>query len=268
MRLVSFNYIDRLPRAGALIGQAVIDLGAAAPLVFEDIEQQRWELLDILRGAPEGMGLDGALEIMAAVLDQLGLADAEEFGEVLAPGRGLSGAIAIGGVEMVLPLDEVRLVAPLPRPNSLRDFFAFEQHVIATHMHRGRDVPYAWYEIPVFYYGNHNAIYGPNADIPLPRTAELDYELEIACVIGRAGRDIAEEDAEAYIAGYTIMNDWSARDLQRAEMSVGMGPAKGKDFATSLGPWLATPAERPTLRCCTTPRAKQRKRSATRGLLG
>ena len=243
MRLVSFNYIDRLPRAGALIGQAVIDLGAAAPLVFEDIEQQRWELLDILRGAPEGMGLDGALEIMAAVLDQLGLADAEEFGEVLAPGRGLSGAIAIGGVEMVLPLDEVRLVAPLPRPNSLRDFFAFEQHVIATHMHRGRDVPYAWYEIPVFYYGNHNAIYGPNADIPLPRTAELDYELEIACVIGRAGRDIAEEDAEAYIAGYTIMNDWSARDLQREEMSVGMGPAKGKDFATSLGPWLATPDE-------------------------
>ena len=243
MRLVSFNYIDRQPRAGALVGQAVIDLAAAAPLVFEDLEQQRWELLDILRGAPEGMGLDGAIEIMAAVLDQLGVSDANEFGEVLAPGRGLSGAIAIGGVEMVLPLDEVRLVAPLPRPNSLRDFFAFEQHVAATHLNRGQDVPYAWYEIPVFYYGNHSAIYGPNADIPLPRTRELDYELEVACVIGRAGRDIAEEDAEAYIAGYTIMNDWSARDLQREEMQVGMGPAKGKDFATSLGPWLATPDE-------------------------
>lgn len=243
MRLVSFNYIDRQPRAGALIGQAVIDLAAAAPLVFEDLEQQRWDLLDILRGAPEGMGLDGAIEIMAAVLDQLGVSDADEFGEVLAPGRGLSGAIAIGGVEMLLPLDEVRLAAPLPRPNSLRDFFAFEQHVAATHLNRSQDVPYAWYEIPVFYYGNHSAIYGPGADIPLPRTRELDYELEIACVIGRAGRDIAEEDAEAYIAGYTIMNDWSARDLQREEMSVGMGPAKGKDFATSLGPWLATPDE-------------------------
>lgn len=243
MRLVSFNYIDRHARAGVQLGEAVIDLAAAAPLVFEDLEQQRWELLDILRGLPEGMGLDGAAEIVTAVLDQLGVGDIDEFGEVLAPGRGLSGAIAIGGVEMVLPLDEVRLVAPLPRPTSLRDFFAFEQHVAATHLHRGRDVPYAWYEIPVFYYGNHSAIYGPGADIPLPRTGELDFELELACVIGRAGRDIAEEDAEAYIAGYTIMNDWSARDIQREEMSVGMGPAKGKDFATSLGPWLVTPDE-------------------------
>ncbi len=77
----------------------------------------------------------------------------------------------------------------------------------------------------------------------MPRSLALDYELEVACVIGRAGRDIAEEDAEEYIAGYTIMNDWSARDLQREEMSVGLGPAKGKDFATSLGPWLVTPDE-------------------------
>ena len=101
-------------------------------------------------------------------------------------------------------------------------------------------MPYAWYEIPVFYFGNHSAIYGPDADVPMPRTKSLDYELEIACVIGRAGRDILEEDAEEYIAGYTIMNDWSARDLQREEMSVGLGPAKGKDFATGLGPALVT----------------------------
>ena len=144
---------------------------------------------------------------------------------------------------MLLPLDEVRLVAPLPRPPSLRDFYAFEQHVATASRNRGRDVPLAWYELPVFYFGNHSAIYGPNAGVPIPRTQALDYELEIACVIGRAGRDIAAEDADEYIAGYTIMNDWSARDIQREEMSVGLGPAKGKDFATSLGPWLVTPDE-------------------------
>lgn len=243
MRFVSFNYIDRFPRAGVLLGEAVIDLSAAAPLAYEQYEGQRWELLDMLRGAPDGMGLEGAADIAAAVLDQLGVGDADEFGELVTPGRGMSGALAIGGAEMVLPLDEVRLVAPLPRPNSLRDFYAFEQHVATANRNRGRDVPYAWYEMPVFYFGNHMAIYGPGADIPLPRTKALDYELEIACVIGRAGRDIAEEDAEEYIAGFTIMNDWSARDLQREEMAVGLGPAKGKDFATALGPWLVTPDE-------------------------
>jgi fumarylacetoacetate (FAA) hydrolase len=247
MRFVSFNYIDRFPRAGVLLGSTVIDLSAAAALVLEGQDDQRWELLDILRGAPDGMGIDGAIEIAAAVLDQLGIADADNLGaEGGGDGRrdrGLPGPISIGGVEMALPLDEVRLVAPLPHPPSLRDFYAFEQHVATTTRNRGRAVPPAWYEIPVFYFGNHTAIYGPNAGVPMPRTEALDYELEIACVIGRAGRDIAEEDAEEYIAGYTIMNDWSARDLQREEMSVGLGPSKGKDFATSLGPWLVTPDE-------------------------
>ena len=247
MRFVSFNYIDRFPRAGVLLGASVIDLAAAAALVYEGQEGQRWELLDILRGAPEGMGLDGAIDIAGAVLDQLGFDDAADFGasedDAGARGRGVAGPISIGGVEMMLPLDEVRLVAPLPRPTSLRDFYAFEQHVATAHRNRGRDVPPAWYDLSVFYFGNHSAIYGPNADVPIPRTEALDYELEIACVIGRAGRDIAAEDAEEYIAGYTIMNDWSARDIQREEMSVGLGPAKGKDFATSLGPWLVTPDE-------------------------
>ena len=244
MRFISFTYIDRLTRAGVLLGGAVIDLSAAAPLVFEnEPEGRRWELIDILRGAPEGTGIDGAIEIASAVLDQLGIDDVDEFGASVAPGGGLAGAIAIGGIEMVLPLDEVRLVAPLERPNSLRDFYAFEQHVVTANRNRNRPVPPAWYDIPVFYFGNHNAIYGPNANVPMPRTKALDYELEIACVIGRAGRDILEEDAEEYIAGYTIMNDWSARDLQREEMAVGLGPAKGKDFATSLGPWLVTPDE-------------------------
>jgi fumarylacetoacetate (FAA) hydrolase len=230
-----------------VLGSVVIDLAAAAPLVFEDLEQPRWTLLDILRGAPEGMGVDGAAEIGAAVLDQLGLSGFDEFESDTAgdgaADRGLAGALTIGGAEMVLPMDEVRLLAPLPRPPSLRDFYAFEQHIATTARNRGRHVPPAWYEIPVFYFSNHTAIYGPNADIPLPRTKALDYELEIACVIGQTGRDIPEEDAAEYIAGYTILNDWSARDIQREEMSVGLGPAKGKDFATSLGPWLVTPDE-------------------------
>ncbi|HWQ13776.1 MAG TPA: fumarylacetoacetate hydrolase family protein [Roseiflexaceae bacterium] len=223
-----------------MLGNTVIDLAAAAPLVFEEQEGARWDLLDVLRGAPDGTGLDGASEIAAAVLDQLGVADA---GDLAALGRASSGALSIGGAEMLLPLDEVRLLAPLPRPPSLRDFYAFEEHVAASYRLRGRPVPVNWYSFPVFYFGNHAAIYGPGDDILMPRTRRLDYELEIACVIGRAGRDIPEEDAEEYIAGFTIMNDWSARDIQQEEMSVGLGPAKGKDFATSLGPWLVTPDE-------------------------
>ena len=101
-----------------------------------------------------------------------------------------------------------------------------------------------WYQIPVFYFSNPDAIYGPDAPVPVPQqTAELDYELELACVIGQEGRDIPAERALEYVAGYTIMNDWSARDVQRLEMKMNLGPAKGKDFATSLGPWLVTPDE-------------------------
>lgn len=244
MHLINFTYLNPRPRAGVLINGAVIDLSAAAPLVFEELEDPRWELLDILRGEPDGMGIDGASEIAAAVFDQLGIGDVDE----LVAQRPLledltSGPLSIGGAEMLLPLDEVRLLPPLTRPNSLRDFYAFEQHVATAAKNRGRTVAPEWYELPTFYFSNVGAIYGPGADVPMPRTEALDYELEIACVIGRAGRDIAEEEAEEYIAGYTIMNDWSARDIQRREMAIGLGPAKGKDFATSLGPALVTPDE-------------------------
>jgi len=139
---------------------------------------------------------------------------------------------------------EVTLYPPLPRPNSLRDFYAFEQHVKTANANRGREVPPEWYAMPVFYFSNHNAIYGPDETVPCPASSQaLDYELEVACVIGKAGRDIAPDEAEEYIFGYTILNDWSARDVQRQEMRVGLGPAKGKDFASSLGPWIVTPEE-------------------------
>jgi 2-keto-4-pentenoate hydratase/2-oxohepta-3-ene-1,7-dioic acid hydratase in catechol pathway len=105
-------------------------------------------------------------------------------------------------------------------------------------------LPPAWYEIPVFYFGYTGSVIGPDAPLTKPTWSEkLDFELEIACVIGKPGRDIDVSVAFDHVAGYTIMNDWSARDIQRQEMSVGLGPAKGKDFTTSLGPYLVTPDE-------------------------
>jgi len=131
-------------------------------------------------------------------------------------------------------LEDVVLRPPILNPPSVRDFMAFEQHVATARRQRGSEVPKEWYEIPVFYFSNPAAIYGPDEDVPYPEgTQELDYELECAAVIG----------AEGAIGGFTVLNDWSARDLQRHEMRVGLGPAKGKDFATSLGPVVVTPDE-------------------------
>ena len=134
--------------------------------------------------------------------------------------------------------------APLPNPPSLRDFIAFEDHIAATSKKRGQPIPPEWYKAPVYYKGNHRTIIGPDEALPWPlKTTKLDYELELACVIGRRGRDIAERNAGHYIAGYTIMNDFSARDIQFQEMACRLGPAKGKDFATAIGPCLVTPDE-------------------------
>jgi len=131
-------------------------------------------------------------------------------------------------------LADVELRPPVLRPPSIRDFMAFEAHVASARGLQGREVPPEWYDVPVFYFSNPAAIFGPGEDVPYPEgTAELDYELECAAIIG----------AEGAIGGFTIMNDWSARDLQRVEMRVGLGPAKGKDFATSLGPVVVTPDE-------------------------
>ncbi|MBS1272319.1 MAG: hypothetical protein MAGBODY4_01460 [Candidatus Marinimicrobia bacterium] len=146
--------------------------------------------------------------------------------------------------ELFFPDGQAEILAPVPFPRSLRDFYAFENHVKTARANRGLDMIDEWYDIPVFYFSNHQAVYGPNTEIPYPQSSEaLDFELEIAAIIGRKGRDISAEDAEEYIAGYAIMNDWSARDVQREEMQVGLGPAKGKDFATSLGPYLVTQEE-------------------------
>ncbi len=146
--------------------------------------------------------------------------------------------------EGVYSLRDVTLKAPIQRPFSIRDFYAFEEHVKTARKRRGLDVVPEWYDIPVFYFTNHLAVKGPLDFIEKPADCEwLDYELEIACVIGKEGKNISKEDAEDYIYGYFIMNDWSARDIQKHEMKVGLGPAKGKDFATSIGPYVVTKDE-------------------------
>jgi 2-keto-4-pentenoate hydratase/2-oxohepta-3-ene-1,7-dioic acid hydratase in catechol pathway len=150
------------------------------------------------------------------------------------------------GERIVWRGDEVRLKAPL-RPPSLRDFFAFEDHAKAGAERRKEPMQKEWYDQPVYYKGNTREIYGPGDAIPWPSfTRKLDFEFEIAAVVGKPGRDISVADAREHVAGYMIMNDCSARDIQKNEMVCRMGPAKGKDFATVLGPWFVTADEWPT----------------------
>ncbi|RIW33255.1 fumarylacetoacetate hydrolase family protein [Bacillus salacetis] len=161
--------------------------------------------------------------------------------------RVLSGMTA--GSEGTHSIKDISIKAPIPRPVSVRDFYAFEEHVKTARRNRGLDVVPEWYEMPVFYFTNHLAVKGDGDTIQRPAGCMwLDFELEIACVIGKEGRNISKEKADEYIFGYCIMNDWSARDLQREEMKVGLGPAKGKDFATSIGPYIVTKDELETYR--------------------
>ncbi|MFB4159269.1 fumarylacetoacetate hydrolase family protein [Geomicrobium sp. JSM 1781026] len=140
--------------------------------------------------------------------------------------------------------NEVTLLPPIPTPPSIRDFMAFEEHIVNATKQSGITLADEWYEIPAFYFTNHLALSGHKQTIVRPRDCKaLDYELEIACVIGKEGINITADEAEDYIFGYTILNDWSARDLQMKEMKVGLGPAKGKDFATSIGPAIVSKDE-------------------------
>jgi 2-keto-4-pentenoate hydratase/2-oxohepta-3-ene-1,7-dioic acid hydratase in catechol pathway len=140
-------------------------------------------------------------------------------------------------------LAEVTLLCPVHAPPSIRDFYAFEAHVATARRGRGLEMEADWYDLPVFYFTNPAAVIGPGERVVPPDTAELDYELEVAAVIGIECADVPASDWLDVVAGFTVMNDWSARDLQRREMALGLGPAKGKDFATSLGPVLVTPDE-------------------------
>ncbi|MCC8426324.1 fumarylacetoacetate hydrolase family protein [Mucilaginibacter sp. UR6-11] len=139
---------------------------------------------------------------------------------------------------------DYELLAPVPHPPSCRDAYAFRQHVESARRNRGLSMIAEFDQYPIFYFTNHRAIYGPGPIYCMPdHFNKLDFELEVAIVIGRQGRNIKAMDADQYIKGYTIMNDLSARTLQMEEMLLNLGPAKGKDFATVIGPWLVTPDE-------------------------
>ena len=202
MRLVTFE-LHGGRRLGAMVDGRVIDLPAAVG--------------------------DAAFPATMEALVEAGPAALETAGEALAAGDPRRFAV-----------DDARLLVPI-LPGSLRDFLAFQDHVEAGAARRGEAVPEAWFEIPIYYKGNHRSVYGPDEEIPWPSyTEELDYELEVACILGGRGRDVDEDAARGLIFGYTLMNDWSARDIQRKEMACRLGPAKGKDFATSLGPCIVT----------------------------
>lgn len=137
-----------------------------------------------------------------------------------------------------------RLLAPVPHPTSCRDGYAFRQHVATARRNRGAEMIPEFDQYPVFYFTNHHSIIGEGeVSVELDHLRQLDFELEAAVVINRAGKNISSESADSFIAGYMIMNDFSARVLQMEEMKLNLGPAKGKDFATAIGPWLVTPDE-------------------------
>jgi len=228
MKLVTFRTPDRATHAGVVFGERVFTLDYPT-------------VLELLRD-PEGLAK------AHNVLRESGKEYIQNEPDSPAP---LAEA-ALSIVSKVIherrtveyTLNELVLLPPIPDPPSVRDFYAFEQHVKTVRARRGVEMIPEWYEIPTFYFSNNSEIYGHDESIPYPvGSNELDIELEIACVIGREGKDIPVEEAADYIAGYTIMNDWSARDFQFKEMKLNLGPAKGKDFATSIGPWLVTPDE-------------------------
>ena len=228
MKLVTFRTPDRATHAGVVFGERVFTLDYPT-------------VLELLRD-PEGLAK------AHNVLRESGKEYIQNEPDSPAP---LAEA-ALSLVSKVIherrtveyTLNELVLLPPIPDPPSVRDFYAFEQHVKTVRAKRGVEMIPEWYEIPTFYFSNNSEIYGHDEPIPYPvGSNELDIELEIACVIGREGKDIPVEEAADYIAGYTIMNDWSARDFQFKEMKLNLGPAKGKDFATSIGPWLVTPDE-------------------------
>jgi 2-keto-4-pentenoate hydratase/2-oxohepta-3-ene-1,7-dioic acid hydratase in catechol pathway len=181
-------------------------------------------------------GVAHLLPVPVGELVRMGLERALEVGEETLRGE-------------PFPFTEADLLLPY-RPPSVRDFVTFEAHVegVRRSIDHAAGVPQAWYDAPQFYFTNPHALYGPGEPIPRPVTSRaLDFEMEVACVVGADLRSASVEESETAIFGYTILNDWSARDLQSREMQVGLGPAKGKDFATSFGPWIVTADELPSL---------------------
>jgi 2-keto-4-pentenoate hydratase/2-oxohepta-3-ene-1,7-dioic acid hydratase in catechol pathway len=200
----------------------------------------RWATYRSPTDAREHLGLvrNGkiyGLRTPARLIDLLG-----DDGELLFD----AGERAIADPFEVVTFNSAALLAPIPSPPSVRDFYAFESHVTTFKRASGQEMDPDWYELPVFYFQNPAAVTGPREDVKIsPGCVKFDYELEVAAVIGKAGSNLSPAEAEGHIAGYMVLCDWSGRDLQSRESRQGMGPAKGKDSATSFGPYLVTPDE-------------------------
>jgi fumarylacetoacetate (FAA) hydrolase len=231
MKLVSY-VTKNAPeaRAGILAGENVIDLSRG----LEERRAHSHDVRDV-----EARGLLAFIE-RAATLRHLA--------DLLAQDPPASSSV---------PLAHATLVSPLPRPPSMRDGYAFRQHVETARKNRGLEMIPEFDMFPVFYFTNHQAVIGPGDLHVLPlHLGRLDFELEAAIVVGKQGRNLTTANADDHIFGYTIMNDFSARALQMEEMKLSLGPAKGKDFATALGPYLVTRDEL-ARKCIKTPKGEQ-----------
>lgn len=226
MRLATFTVetaVGPIDRVGVKHGDRLVDLtaGYATLLAAEGrtrpVEAARAlvppDMLELLRNGPSA--IEAAREVRVAAADGTLPEDGPRGGQVS------------------YETDSVSLRAPLPRPNTVRDFSVFEAH--------GGDKPDEWYDLPAYYKGNPDSTVPPNSEVEWPDyTERLDFELELGVVVGRECRDVDASAAEEYVAGYTVFNDFSARDIQGEEMTVGLGPGKGKDFANGFGPYLVT----------------------------
>lgn len=237
MKLVTFEVATVLgpaQRIGALYYNQVIDL-----------------TMGYTRYLTEKRGSGRAREMAAAVLppDMIGLFRSGKEGkeaaqltiEYITKEAGKGTVVGPRGEKIIYETDEVKLEAPVPRPNSLRDYISFEEHASFSGQ---RELPPQWYQMPVCYKGNPDTVIGMEETIPWPSFCDLlDYELEYGIYIGKEGKDIPRDKADEYIAGFTIFNDVSARDIQLQEMACGLGPVKGKDTCSVMGPCLVTPDE-------------------------
>ncbi len=243
MKLVSFRVATALgsqTRIGAIgPDERIVDLAAA----------YRSRLLSA------GLTTEAATRISAALLPPDMVAFIEGADRSLEAAREALDWVQSGGVDAddapsFADAARLTMLAPIPRPPLLRDFMGFETHLRNIYPRLGRDIPPVWYEMPVYYKGNTGSIATHEDDVPIPSYATaLDFEFELALVIGQGGRDIGRDSALSHVFGYMIYNDFSAREIQSREMSVGLGPAKGKDFwhGHVLGPWLVTVDELPNI---------------------
>ena len=228
MKLVTYSLPGKTPQArpGMLLENMIIDLQIATEWAQQTCglahERMPASLLALIQaGLPASDYARQVLEMVTRAGDFSELRDTQDR-------------------PFAFPQTSVCLLPPI-QPVSLRDAYAFEDHVRKASENRGRQVPPDWYKYPAFYYTNAQTIIGHESPVHKPRyTQALDFELEIAAVIGTSGIDLDDEEAASHIFGFTIFNDWSARDVQLTEMKIGLGPAKGKDFASSLGPCILT----------------------------